>query len=52
MEFDESETTGIDLTPAPSQGEEAVYDLQGRKLLSKPTAKGLYVVNGKLVIIR
>lgn len=52
MEFDESETTGLDLTPALSQGEGAVYDLQGRKLLSKPTAKGLYVVNGKLVIIR
>ena len=52
MEFDESETTGIDLTPAPSQGEEAMYDLSGRKLQRKPTAKGLYVVNGKLVIIQ
>ena len=57
IEFDESETTGIDLTTAPSQREGAVYDLQGRKIESGKLSngqlpKGLYVMNGKLVIIR
>ena len=57
IEFDESETTGIDLTTAPSLREGAVYDLQGRKIESGKLSngqlpKGLYVMNGKLVIIR
>lgn len=57
IEFDESETTGIDLTTVPSQREGAVYDLQGRKIGSGKLSngqlpKGLYVMNGKLVIIR
>ena len=32
----------------------AIYDLQGRKIAKgqKPTAKGLYIVNGKKVIIK
>jgi hypothetical protein len=43
-------TTGIDnLTPALSNGEEVYYDLQGRRV-AQPT-KGLYIVNGKKVII-
>ena len=28
------------------------YNLQGRKLQSKPTAKGVYIVNGKKTIIK
>ena len=28
----------------------AIYDLQGRKLSGKPTQKGIYIVNGKKVI--
>ena len=58
MEFDESETTGINsLSPPLSQEEEAVYDLQGRKVESGKLStgqlpKGLYIVNRKLVIIR
>ena len=48
---DDNETTGIDsLTPALSKGEEVYYDLQGRRV-AQPT-KGLYVVNGKKVIIK
>ena len=44
-------TTGIDnLTPALSNGEEVYYDLQGRRV-AQPT-KGLYIVNGKKVIIK
>jgi hypothetical protein len=48
------ETTDIDsLTPTLSKGEGVVYDLQGRKVANgqKPTAKGLYILNGKKVII-
>ena len=32
----------------------AVYDLQGRRVANgqKPTAKGLYIVNGKKVVIK
>ena len=28
------------------------YDMQGRKLQGKPTAKGVYIVNGKKVVIK
>ena len=49
--FGEDETTGIEnLTPALSEGEGTVYDLQGRRV-AQPT-KGLYIVNGKKVIIK
>jgi len=45
------ETTGIsNLTPALSEGEGAVYDLQGRKV-AQPT-KGLYIVNGRKVVLK
>ena len=43
---------GIDLIPALSNREGAVYDLQGRRLLGKPTAKGIYIVNGNKVVIK
>ncbi|MBR0166245.1 MAG: hypothetical protein IJQ13_05140 [Prevotella sp.] len=52
-------TTGIEAvqtTPDPSllrRGNEAVwYDVQGRKYDSQPTKKGLYIHNGKKVVIR
>lgn len=51
--FEDGETTGIEsLTPAlsNSEGAQAVYDLQGRKV-SKPS-RGLYIVNGKKVVIK
>lgn len=48
---DDNGATGIDsLTPALSKGEEVYYDLQGRRV-AQPT-KGLYIVNGKKVIIK
>ena len=55
--FDDGEVTGIrNLTPDPSpkgEGSE-YYTLDGRKISigHKPTAKGLYIVNGKKVIIK
>ena len=47
--------TGIEnLTPALSQGEGVYYDLQGRRIANgqKPTAKGVYIHNGKRFINR
>ena len=50
LNFDD-ETTGIkNLTPAIPEGEGVVYDLQGRKV-TQPT-KGLYIVNGKKVMVK
>jgi len=48
--FDD-ETTGIEnLTPTLSQGEGAIYDLQGCRVAAPQ--KGLYIVNGKKVIMK
>ena len=47
----DGDATGIDnLTPSLSKGEGEYYDLQGRKV-AQPT-KGLYIVNGKKVIVK
>ncbi len=49
--FEDSETTGISLTPNPSPNSEgSVYDLQGRKV-SNP-GRGLYIVNGKKIMVK
>jgi len=44
----ESEATGVKLVSPLSKGENAFYDLNGRKV-SKPT-KGVYIQNGKKVV--
>lgn len=51
---DGNEQTGIiSLTPDSPKGEgSGYYSLDGRKLAGKPTAKGLYIVNGRKVIIK
>ena len=48
------DTTGIDATLVNSEREnsEAWYTLDGRKLQGKPTQKGVYITNGKKVIIK
>lgn len=52
LNFDAEGTTGLNsLTPALSQGE-GVYTLDGRKLNAMPTQKGVYIVNGKKVVIK
>lgn len=54
VEFEDEETTGIvsveSLTPNAENG--AWYTLDGRKLESKPTQKGVYIVNGKKTVIK
>ena len=46
------DATGIDLTPAFSlgEGETSVYDLSGRRV--EKATKGLYIVNGKKMMVR
>ena len=52
LNFDAEGTTSLNsLTPALSQGE-GVYTLDGRKLNAMPTQKGVYIVNGKKVVIK
>ena len=47
----DGDATGIsNLTPSLSKGEGEYYDLQGRKV-AQPT-KGLYIVNGKKVVVK
>ena len=54
LDFGNGETTGISsLTPEPSsKGEESIYSLDGRRLSSKPAQKGVYIVNGKKMVIK
>lgn len=45
--------TGISLTPGPSPGRgEEWYDLSGRKLSGKPSQRGIYLNNGRKVILK
>jgi autotransporter-associated beta strand protein len=45
--------TGIrNLTPALSEGEGVWYSLDGRKLNGQPQQKGIYIKNGKKIIIK
>ena len=52
MEFDESETTSLTPVPSPKGEGSEYYTIDGRKFEGKPTAKGLYIVNGRKVVIR
>ena len=48
--FDDEESTGIEQTVSNGEQQGAYYDLQGRRV-STPT-RGLYIVNGKKVVIK
>jgi len=50
--FDDVTGMSNNLTPALSQGEGAWYDLNGRKLQAAPTKKGVYIMNGKKVVVK
>lgn len=46
------DVTGIEtMSDASSKTPAAWYDLNGRKLYDKPTAKGIYILNGKKIVI-
>ena len=46
------EATAIRLTTSATRDEGEWYDLSGRLLNSRPSAKGLYIYNGKKYVIR
>ena len=51
VDFGEGETTSLS-EELRVKSEEVWYSLDGRKLEGKPTAKGMYIVNGRKVIIK
>ena len=53
LHFDDSETTGISLIPSPSlRGEGSMYTLDGRQIQRSTLRKGVYVRNGKKMIVK
>ena len=54
LNFGEGETTGILSTTnlTNDTNSDAWYDLSGRRLSSKPTQSGLYLNNGRKVVIK
>ena len=54
IDFGDDEATGIISTTNDTNdtNSDAWFTLDGRKLSGKPTAKGLYIVNGKKVIVK
>ena len=50
--FTDDSLTGINsLTPALSKGEGAIYNLSGQRV-NKPVQKGLYIINGKKMMVK
>ena len=54
MNLGDDETTGITTTNYANYTNktDAWYDLQGRRVSGKPTKKGLYIYNGKKIVIK
>ena len=59
IDFGEDETTEMDPPTISPEGESTEasslggwYTINGRKLQNKPTTKGLYIHNGKKIVIR
>lgn len=50
--IDDEATTGITLPTPDGQHASAWYDLQGRQLTKRPAQAGVYICNGKKVIIK
>ena len=48
----DSETTGIGSVLSGTTAEGDWYDINGRKHATKPTRKGVYILNGKKVVIK
>ena len=49
----DDETTGLEMmSDGRGKMSDVWYDMQGQKLQGKPTAKGVYIVNGKKVVIK
>ena len=48
----ESDATGISTINVSAANVEDWYDLNGRRLTGKPAVKGMYIQNGKKVVIK
>ena len=47
------EETGISLTPSPSPKREgSIYSLDGRRVVNGQLTKGVYIQNGKKVVVK
>ena len=49
ISFDVEQGTGISPIVEATKNDDRWYDLQGRRLATEPTRKGLYIHNGKLI---
>ena len=52
LRFDFGGTTGIEQTTDNSQQTTVIYDLQGRKVTDTEGLKGIYIIDGRKVIIK
>ncbi len=53
VEYEDENATGIEVIEAvTAEGDAIYYDLMGRRIGSKPTVPGIYVKNGRKVVIR
>lgn len=52
VNFGDGEVTAIENINRETISNNQYYDLQGRKLAGQPTQKGLYIVNGKKMIVK
>ena len=46
------EATGVNAVESGKWNVESLYDLNGRKLQGKPTKKGVYILNGRKVVVK
>ena len=55
LDFGDGEKTGIQTlrtSDQPAAQQQGTYDLQGRRVIGQPTQKGVYIVNGRKVVIK
>jgi hypothetical protein len=53
MDFGDEDTTGVaSMEDGSEMMEDVWYDLSGRRLESKPSVKGIYIYNGKKVVLQ
>ena len=52
VNFDNETVVGVDAPAAPARQQEGWYTLGGQRLDSAPTRSGIYILNGKKVVVR
>ncbi|MCR4918677.1 MAG: hypothetical protein K5928_02520, partial [Prevotella sp.] len=52
LDFGNGESTSIEHLPMNSQQSASVYTLDGRRIEGQPAQKGVYIVNGKKIVIK